>query len=144
MAEVRIVPVAVVRPLRGRVLRPQAPDQVVWPGDDDTDVFHLAAFEGAEVVGVASLYPRPHPNAAAPGDWQLRGMAVAPARQKSGVGSALLDAMLAEVRRRGGARLWCNARTSAVGFYLRHGLVQHGAEFDVPGVGPHHVMQRTA
>jgi phosphoribosylformimino-5-aminoimidazole carboxamide ribotide isomerase len=70
-------------------------------------------------------------------------MAVDPGLQKSGVGGALIAAMIDEVRARGGVRLWCNARTSAVGFYLRHGLSQTGAEFEVKGVGPHSVMQRS-
>jgi GNAT superfamily N-acetyltransferase len=144
MAEIRIVPVSLVRPLRGRVLRPQALDDVNWPGDDDADVFHLAALEDARVVGVASLYPRPYPHGPAAGDWQLRGMAVAPERQKSGLGGALLEELLTEVARRGGVRLWCNARTSALGFYLHHGLRPVGAEFVVPGVGPHYVMHRPA
>lgn len=142
MPEVRIVPVSTVRPLRGRVLRPQAPHEVSWPGDDEAGVFHLAAFDGGEVVGVASLYPRPWPPGGAEGDWQLRGMAVAPQRQRGGVGAALLLAMVAEVRARGGRRLWCNARTSAVGFYEKHGLARFGAEFEVQGVGPHFLMQR--
>jgi ribosomal protein S18 acetylase RimI-like enzyme len=142
MPEMRIVPVSEVRPLRGRVLRPQAPQEVLWPGDDDPDVFHLAASEGGVVVGVASLYPRPHPLAPAPGDWQLRGMAVEPGLQKSGVGGALIDAMMKEIGARGGLRLWCNARTSAVGFYLRSGFERVGARFEVKGVGPHFVMHR--
>lgn len=142
MPEVRIVPVSDVRPLRGLVLRPQAPHDVVWPGDDDPGVFHLAALEGGELVGVASLYPRPWPPQGAEGDWQLRGMAVAPELQRGGVGGALLLAMVLEVKARGGRRLWCNARTSAVGFYEKHGLSRVGAEFDVPGVGPHFLMQR--
>jgi ribosomal protein S18 acetylase RimI-like enzyme len=143
MPEVRIVPVALVRPLRGKVLRPQQPDVVAWPGDDDADVFHLAAVEGSEVVGVASLYPRPHPHQPAPGDWQLRGMAVAPGLQRRGVGGALVDAMVKALGARGGRRLWCNARSSAVGFYLRHGLEKAGPEFEVAGVGPHFVMHRS-
>ena len=42
----------------------------------------------------------------------------------------------------GGSELWGNARMPAVGFYRRAGLEVVGAEFEVPGIGPHVVMVR--
>ena len=142
MSDVRIVPAEAVRPLRAKVLRPTAPHDVVWPGDDGADTVHVAAFDGGAVVGIATLFPKGHPNGAAPGDWQLRGMAVETSLQKKGVGAAVLDGALAAIRARGAVRLWCNARTSAEGFYLRHGFTTVSGVFEVPGVGPHVVMQR--
>ena len=69
-------------------------------------------------------------------------MAVDPAIQGSGVGRKLLEASIAHVRAHGGRRFWCNARTSAAGFYRRNGLAEHGPVFDIPAVGPHVVMAR--
>jgi predicted GNAT family N-acyltransferase len=43
----------------------------------------------------------------------------------------------------GATRLWCNARTPAVGFYERHGWTTVGEEFDVPPIGPHYRMVRS-
>ena len=36
--------------------------------------------------------------------------------------------------------LWCNARTSAMGFYQNVGFEKIGEEFDIPTVGPHVLM----
>lgn len=45
---VRPVPVALVRPLRGAVLRPgRPPEAAVWPGDDAPGAVHLAAYDVA-------------------------------------------------------------------------------------------------
>jgi hypothetical protein len=38
--------------------------------------------------------------------------------------------------------IWCNARTSAVGFYSKLSWEIAGAEFDIPDVGPHFRMWR--
>ncbi|MFK7789853.1 MAG: hypothetical protein AB8C95_10235, partial [Phycisphaeraceae bacterium] len=38
--------------------------------------------------------------------------------------------------------LWCNARTSASGYYERLCFIQHGDLFEIPDIGPHAVMVR--
>ncbi len=148
--EIQQVPAAVVRPLRGEVLRPGAePAELVFPGDDVPGAFHLAARLRGAVVGIVSLSPEaapapglrgPDPPRASP--YRLRGMATAPAVRGSGVGALLLEAALREVARQGGGCIWCNARTPAEGFYLRHGFRPRSAVFELPGIGPHRVMER--
>lgn len=140
-----------VRPLRGSVLRPgQAPDELVYPGDDHADALH-AAIRGigaggtgaggtGAIVGVATVAPEGHPRDPRPGDWRLRGMATAPGARGRGLGAALLAACLHHARDRGGARVWCNARVTAEGFYVRAGFVAEGARFELPDIGPHVVM----
>jgi GNAT superfamily N-acetyltransferase len=132
-----------VRPLRGSVLRPgQAPDELVYPGDDHADALHAAVREpetGA-LVGIATVAPEGHPREPRPGDWRLRGMATAPEVRGRGLGAALLAACLHHPRDRGGERVWCNARVTAEGFYLRAGFVAEGPRFDLPDIGPHVVM----
>jgi len=46
------------------------------------------------------------------------------------------------VRTADGDLLWCNARTSASGFYTRLGFAVVGEAFELPGIGPHHLMHR--
>jgi predicted GNAT family N-acyltransferase len=132
------VPAEVTYPLRGAVLRPGGGD-VVWAGDEDPATFHLAARDGAgRIVGVVRFSPAPcpwRPDATAP--WQLRGMATDPEVRGSGAGRALLVAGLAAVAARGGDLVWCDARTSAVGFYERMGFAVVSEPFDKPGIGPH-------
>lgn len=137
-----------VRPLRGGVLRPgQAPEDLVYPGDDHADALHAAirdAGPGGEgsgaIVGIATVAPEGHPRDPRPGDWRLRGMATAPGVRGRGLGAALLAACLHHARDRGGGRVWCNARVTAEGFYVRAGFVAEGARFELPGIGPHVVM----
>ena len=67
-------------------------------------------------------------------------MATAPDARGRGLGAALLAACLHHARDRGGRRVWCNARVTAEGFYLRAGFVAEGARFDLPEIGEHVVM----
>jgi predicted GNAT family N-acyltransferase len=137
----------VVRPLRQRVLRPhQTPEDQVFDGDDAPDAAHFAAYEDDNVViGIASITPEPFPGAGGgdtPGrDFRVRGMATDPERGRgTGGGGALLRACVEHARQQGGARVWCNARTPARGFYEHAGFVAEGEEFELPDIGPHFLM----
>jgi len=141
------VDVAVLRPLRQRVLRPhQTLAEQVFDGDDDPLAGHFAAFadDGDDrPIGIASITPEPHPSGApaAAVDFRVRGMATDPERGRgTGAGGALLLACLDHARAHGATRVWCNARTPARGFYERYGFVAEGEEFELPRIGPHHVM----
>ena len=139
-------------PLRSAVLRPDRPiEESIFVGDNDPATFHLGAFADDALIGVASLYREPLRGSVAqvaapavqPADvWRLRGMAVEPMLQGQGYGRQLLTACLQEVGLRDGKLLWCNARTSAVGFYQGAGFEISGAEFVIPQIGPHYVMLR--
>ncbi|MGH7708097.1 MAG: GNAT family N-acetyltransferase [Vulcanimicrobiaceae bacterium] len=115
--------------------------------DARPDAHHFAAFQGRDIVGVASVYQEDPPNACerlpshAGTAWRLRGMATAAALRGSGVGMALLNAARRHAREHGGTVLWCNARTNVSGFYRRGGLEQAGSEFDLPSIGPHVFMK---
>jgi L-Ala-D/L-Glu epimerase len=143
---VRPVPPARVRPLRHDVLRPDRPaEDCAYPGDEAPEARHLAALRRGDVVGAVSLLPEEvPPGPALPGSpgqaWRLRGMAVAPDARGEGLGTALLRTALTHAALRGAGTVWCRARTSAVGFYRRHGLRAVGEEFEVPGMGPHLFM----
>ncbi|MDZ4804632.1 MAG: GNAT family N-acetyltransferase [Candidatus Eisenbacteria bacterium] len=152
---IRPIVAAETRYLRQAVLRPQqAAVELVYPGDDDPRTRHLGAFVGDRLVGISSIYVEPMPalsgDRPSPGvdpgtgdtDWRLRGMATLPEVRGTGLGGALLDACLDHVGTKGGTRLWCNARTTAAGFYLRHRFEIHGEEFELPGIGPHYRMSR--
>ena len=124
--------------LRGAVLRPNG-GEITWAGDEDPATFHLAARTPDDrVVGVVRFSPAPcpwRPLAAAP--WQLRGMATDTMVRGNGAGRALLEDGLARVGARGGDLVWCDARTTAAGFYERFGFTVVTDEFDKPGIGPH-------
>ncbi|MHB1074225.1 MAG: GNAT family N-acetyltransferase [Gemmatimonadaceae bacterium] len=88
----------------------------------DRDYRWLAAFDGDRLLGAACWGPTP----ATEGTWDLYWIAVHPGAQGSGIGSALLDAAEAAVRRAGGRLLVVETSgrpdfASTRNFYRRHG-----------------------
>ncbi|MBA3707750.1 MAG: hypothetical protein H0W83_02890 [Planctomycetes bacterium] len=55
----------------------------------------------------------------------------------AGAGAALLVVGDRMVRACGVRMLWCNARTSAIGFYQKQGWTVVSAVFEIPVAGPH-------
>jgi predicted GNAT family N-acyltransferase len=138
---VEFVAASAVHGLRLRVLRPGKPptsvdhDYDYWP-----ETFHVAAFDDAgEVVACATFYPEPTPDGRTA--WRLRAMASAPEVRGAGYGANALRFGLAEIRARGGALVWCNARSGARWFYERLGFSIVGDEFEIAPIGPHYVME---
>ena len=129
--------------LRRDVLRPGQPlNAVMHDYDFQPDTFHVAAFGPRnQVAACATFYPEPPPGKAAENAWRLRAMASLPQLRGQGYGAAALRYGIAEIRRRGGTLLWCNARTGAVGFYERIGFSIVSDEFEVESIGPHYVME---
>ena len=140
-ASTRAISAAETRGLRQKVLRPrQAPEELEYPGDDAPDSRHVGAYLDGELVGVASVCREPQPGEGEPAAWRLRGMATLPSVRRTGVGRTLLEACSAHAVERGGARLWCNARSAAVEFYRAFGFRTEGEEFELPEIGPHTLM----
>ena len=141
------VSAANTRPLRHAILRPNQPiDACVYPGDDAPDSFHLGIRdERSNLIAVASFYREPTPDD--PGtnpQLRIRGMAVLPEHRGKGLGRSLVDAGLAIARDQSPppTLVWCNARTTAAGYYAKLGFAPRGDEFEIEGIGPHFVMVR--
>ncbi len=121
------------------ILRAGMPrEAAIFPGDEESSTRHFGAFWEGKLAGVATILRASmpeHPDVAEA--WQLRGMATLPEVRGLGCGRALLFACIGHVRAEGGALLWCNARSPAVGFYRKHKLQIEGEEFDIPTAGPH-------
>ena len=129
-----------ILPIRHSVLRPGHPvAAAIYETDRSPDVFHVAERDGGVVVACATLFPEPLDGEPA---WRLRGMATLPGHRGRGIGGRLLDAGVAEIARRGGRLVWCNGRSAAAAFYLRHGFTIRGEEFDLPPIGPHYRFVR--
>jgi len=71
---------------------------------------------------------------AAPGTAQIGRLAVLPSMRGSGVGRAVLDALMQAARERGQVRVTLHAQASAVAFYRRAGFSAHGAPFEEAGI----------
>ncbi len=107
----------------------------MYPADDLPDTVHLAAMDGAVVVGTATVFPEAQEERPA---WRLRGMAVTEGRRGEGIGSRLLAEVLDQAQSRGADLLWCNARTVALSFYTGHGFTIVGDEFLAGSGVPHY------
>jgi GNAT superfamily N-acetyltransferase len=139
--DVRRATAAEIFPLRHAVLRPGRPDSASVYGEDDTAV-HIGAWEDGTLVGCATVFPDPWTGSdgplADPAAWRLRGMAVDPSRHRTGVGRAVLAAVVESAVAGGAPILWANARTTALPFYEANGWVVAGAEFMTADTGlPH-------
>src|SRR5690349_21858872 len=89
-------------PLRKHVLRRGIADpDVHYPQDDDPRSFHLGAYDGDRLVGVASFTPAPTPYREGAAAWQLRGMAVDDPQQRGGTGGRIIEEAVARVRAEG-------------------------------------------
>ena len=107
--------------LRGEVLYPeQSIHSMGLPEDEDG--MHFGAFMENKIVGVVSLFKTDS-------EFQFRKLAIEPSWQYKRVGSSLLEFVTAFARINGGKRLWCNARISAVDFYLKAGFRSTGNSF---------------
>jgi GNAT superfamily N-acetyltransferase len=140
--EIRRVTAAETAPLRQRVLRPhQSVEELARPMGGDEKAIHFAAVDTDQIIATASVRPEAPPWAPdhRP-SWRLRGMATDERYRGQGIGTALLGAVVDHVHREGGGLLWCTARTPAVAFYRRAGLVTRGESWVDPVIGPHIAM----
>lgn len=103
--------------------------------EEDNHGYHFGAFMDNELVGVVSLFIN--------GDgFQFRKFAVDEGVQGKGVGNTMLSHLVDFATNEGGKRLWCNARVSAIGFYLKYGFNYTGELFSKNGFD-YEVMERT-
>jgi GNAT superfamily N-acetyltransferase len=94
--------------------------------DEDNHGYHFGAYDDNDMIAVISLFQNGS-------DFQFRKFAVVESEQGKGVGSQLLQYITAFAVNEGGTRLWCNARISAIGFYLKAGFLQTGELFSKNG-----------
>ena len=139
--EVRQIEAKDTYPLRQRVLRPHGTlDDCFFEGDNDENTFHLGAFLNEELVSVASFYLNNHPEIPNEYQFRLRGMATDDSHRGKGLSSELLRVAFPIIKNNHVEVVWCNARSSAVGFYEKIGFKKIGPEFEVTKIGPHYLM----
>lgn len=114
------------------------------PLDEAPGAWHLGAVDGAgRVVAISSYYPVPCPlRPDAVPAVQLQNMAVEPALQRTGIGSAVMAEALRRLRGTDAVLVWANARDAALPFYERFGFVAlHGGDHPPASTGrPHHII----
>lgn len=129
--------------IRQQVLIPNHdPKKVKFENDDDDDIsFHLGAFVESKLVSVASFFYDRNTLFKDQHQYQLRGMATLPEFQSRGLSSELLNMAFPIIKQNFCTLLWCNARTSAVGYYEKVGFQKFDENvFEIEGIGSHILM----
>jgi predicted GNAT family N-acyltransferase len=99
----------------------------------DAVCLHAVAYDASGTpVGTGRLLP----------DGHIGRMAVRKPGRGTGVGSALLQGLMAQARARGDKQVMLSSQTHAAPFYERHGFVIEGEEFFEAGIS-HINMQYT-
>ena len=112
-------------------------EQNVPPGIEldemDEKSLHALAFDDAgQAIGTGRLLP----------DGRIGRMAVVKEWRRRGVGADLLDALVAEARRRGLREVKLSAQLQAAEFYRAHGFVAEGKVYEEAGI-LHQAMRRS-
>ena len=85
--------------------------------DQDADCVHAIAYDAAgKAIGTGRLLP----------DGHIGRMAVVKEWRRQGVGAEILEALVAEARKRGHASVVVSAQLQAAEFYRAHGFEAHG------------------
>jgi phosphoribosylformimino-5-aminoimidazole carboxamide ribotide isomerase len=108
--------------------------QVLYPAqklyemelEEDEQGIHFGAFTDIALVGIISLFQQGT-------SFQFRKLAVLPDLQKMGIGNNLLNRVEEYAISEGGVTIWCNARVSAIGFYMKAGYAHTGKLFSKNG-----------
>lgn len=111
-------------PLRHAVLWPDKPFDYVKI-ENDHEGYHYGAFQNDELVAVISLFVEgPTANSGRAVRWtaRFRKFATRPDCQRMGIGTQLMNHVIAEARRMNATTLWCDARLDATDFYRRFGM----------------------
>ncbi len=129
--------------IRHCVLRQNQPfDTCKLETDNIAGTFHLGAFLDDKLISIATFCPAKQQAFTADKQIRLRAMATLVQFRGQGAGSAIVNHAESVLKADGVEILWCNARTSAQGYYEKLGFKTHGDVFDYPPIGPHIVMYK--
>jgi len=126
------------------VLRSGLPkESCVLPGDYLPTTIHLGAYSKHVLIGVCTVLNNPKDGPFTVPNGQIRGMAVLPANQSSGVGRLLVEEAERLAKTLNFEVMWMNARKGVFAFYKSMGYKIDGALFDIPIFGPHYRMKKS-
>jgi predicted GNAT family N-acyltransferase len=111
------------------VIKQKVPLDMEWD-EMDASCVHAVAYDDGKAIATGRLLP----------DGHIGRMAVMKAMRGHGVGGVILEALMAEAKKRGDRAVMLNAQTHAEPFYLRFGFVRFGEEFMEAGI-PHIQMR---
>ncbi|MCW8330984.1 GNAT family N-acetyltransferase [Photobacterium sp. SDRW27] len=108
-------------PVRHRVLWPEQPIDFCRVPEDDIGC-HYGVFTDNQLVCVASVFIDGTTA-------RLRKFATLPEYQGQGIGTRMIEQILADLKSNGINTFWCDARESATGFYRQFAMSPQGERF---------------
>jgi ribosomal protein S18 acetylase RimI-like enzyme len=126
MMDVRIITLDEALPVRHRVLWPDKPLSFCTVEGDESSI-HYGVFLHNDLVCVGSTFIN---NRTA----RLRKFATLEEFQGRGAGTQLISHIVGEIIQADVETFWCDARSTAVGFYKKFGMEVRGDEFIRSGI----------
>lgn len=112
--------------LRQQELYPDLPIEAIKLAEDDLGT-HLGLFYQNKLATVVSLFEKDS-------QLQFRKLATDKKYQRLGLGSKMINYVLAYAEEKKLQNVWCNARLSALGFYDKLGFTRKGEIFTKGGI----------
>lgn len=101
--------------------------------EKEKEQIHVAGFKRDEIVATIVLAPKGK-------ECKMKRFAVKPDMQFLGIGSKMIMFFEEYAKAQGFKSIYCNAKDSAIGFYLKHNYVGEGDYFDINTV--QHLLMR--
>ena len=115
------------------VVEQNIPMEIEWDEWDESSL-HAVAFDGGGApIGTGRLLPA-HFDSNAPATGHIGRMAVLASARRSGVGGAILQALMQAAPVHGFTDIVLHAQSYVAPFYARHGYVIEGEEFTEAGI----------
>ncbi|NVK51390.1 MAG: GNAT family N-acetyltransferase [Flavobacteriaceae bacterium] len=141
MIEIKEISAVQTYAVRLEVLRKGIDLPVHFVGDTAKNTFHLGVFEDNVLVTVASFMKTTN-LLFSKEQYQLRGMATLPASRGKGYGKKLLVEAIMLLENKQLEVLWCNARETALTFYLKLDFQIKGEPFEIKNIGKHFLLYK--
>ena len=131
--------------LRKSILHPKGPfSRIQYPLDHDQGSVHLAIFNDIrEILACGTILMEDEQENPSKKIARIRGMAVSKKSQGMGLGTIVLNDLIKESEKQKIEKIWCNARTENLNFYLKRDFISIGDEFVTPSGIPHFKLIKT-
>lgn len=101
--------------------------------EKEKEQIHMVGLKGDEIIATIVLAPKDK-------ECKMKRFAVKTDMQFLGIGSKMIRFFEEYARFQGFKSIYCNAKDSAIGFYIRHNYIGEGAYFYIHGV--QHLLMR--
>lgn len=110
--------------------------------DDSPHSFHLGAYLGDKLIGVASFFRQKSSHFEEESQYRLRAMATLKEYRNKKAGTAIMKKAEQMLKQRYTRLLWCYVSEPVSSYYTQFGFREYEQVFVVESIGPHKVMYK--